>query len=104
MPAAPAPRVRPALRWDRLSRIALGALLLFIVFLALRPVGSYYGSWQEAEAKRTDVAKLRAENDALRRKRDALSGTSALEREARRLGMVKPGERAYSVRNLPSGR
>jgi hypothetical protein len=30
-----------------------------------------------------------------------LQGDSALEREARRLGMVKAGERAYIVEGLP---
>ena len=42
-----------------------------------------------------------AENERLRARRDALKRQSSLEREARRLGMVKAGERMYVVEGLP---
>ena len=47
------------------------------------------------------MAALRAENHRLRARRAALTRPSALEREARRLGMVKAGEKEYVVRDLP---
>jgi cell division protein FtsB len=46
------------------------------------------------------VAELRAENARLRAEQRTLSAPGALEREARRLGMVKAGERAYIVQNV----
>jgi cell division protein FtsB len=46
------------------------------------------------------VAELRAENARLRAEKRVLSAPGALEREARRLGMVKAGERAYIVENV----
>ena len=52
------------------------------------------------EARRRSPT-LRAENERLRVRRDALKRQSALEREARRLGMVKAGERMYIVEGLP---
>ena len=51
--------------------------------------------------KREEVATLRAENERLQARRDDLRRASALEREARRLGMVKAGERAYIIEGLP---
>ena len=49
----------------------------------------------------SEVATLRAENERLKARRDDLRRASALEREARRLGMVKAGERAYIIEGLP---
>ena len=43
------------------------------------------------------------ERDQLLARRRALKRPAVLEREARRLGYVKPGERSYIVRDLPSG-
>ena len=49
------------------------------------------------------VALLKRENERLRARRAALQGSSATERESRRLGMVKPGEHPYVVEHLPKG-
>jgi cell division protein FtsB len=89
------------IRWDRVGRLALIAVLLFILALYIRPLAGYYSSWQESKAKRAEVEQLRRENKELRVRRAALSSPKALEQEARRLGMVKPGERAFSVKGLP---
>ena len=66
------------------------------------PAGPGGGGGSEARQKREEVATLRAENDRLRAHRDDLERASALEREARRLGMVKAGERAYIIEGLPA--
>ena len=57
-------------------------------------------TYREAGRQRATVAELRAENARLRERRSALTAPGALEREARRLGMVKAGERAYIVENV----
>jgi cell division protein FtsB len=57
----------------------------------------------EAKLRRAEVAVLKRENARLRARRDALRRAGALEREARRLGMVRPGERPYVVQHLPKG-
>ncbi|MEA2322596.1 MAG: hypothetical protein QOD81_2446 [Solirubrobacteraceae bacterium] len=108
---APGPRQRPrvlaggatAIRWDRVSRVALLVVLLVLVFLYAGPARSYWDARQEAKQRRGEVAALKRENDRLRARRDALRNPSALEREARRLGMVKPGERPYVIEHLPKG-
>ena len=63
---------------------------------------TWVSTWREAGQKREEVATLRAENEqAARPPRRRCRRHSALEREARRLGMVKAGERAYIVEGLP---
>ena len=72
-----------------------------MIYLYIGPARTWVSTWQEARQKRGEVATLRAENERLRARRDELKRASALEREARRLGMVKAGERAYIVEGLP---
>jgi cell division protein FtsB len=43
------------------------------------------------------VASLQAENRSLRNQQAALQGASSLERQARRLGMVRAGEKLYVI-------
>jgi cell division protein FtsB len=110
-PAARAARQRPrvlaggaaAIRWDRVSRVALLVVLLVLVYLYAGPARSYWDTVRQAKQRRAEVATLKRENARLRTRRDALRSSSALEREAGRLGMVKPGERPYLVEHLPKG-
>lgn len=109
-PAAP-PKARPralpggarGIRWDRVSRVALLVVLLGLLFLYVGPARSYWSTVQEAKHRRAEVTRLKHENTKLRARRDALRNPAALEREARRLGMVRPGERSYVVKHLPRG-
>jgi len=96
------PRAR-AIRWDRVSRVAFLLVLLAMMWLYVNPARSYFETRSEAAQRRAEVAALKRENDRLRARREALKRPSTLEREARRLGMVKPGERAYVVKGLPGG-
>jgi cell division protein FtsB len=57
-------------------------------------------TYREAGRQREQVAELRAENARLKQRKAELSAPGALEREARRLGMVKAGERAYVVTGI----
>ena len=91
------------IRWDRVSRVALLVVLLGMLFLYVGPARSYWSTVQEAKHRRAEVARLKHENTKLRARRDALRNPAALEREARRLGMVRPGERSYVVKHLPKG-
>jgi cell division protein FtsB len=89
------------IRWDRLGRWALLFVLALVLYLYVGPATTWVSTWKEARQKREEVAALRAENERLRARRDDLKRDSALEREARRLGMVQAGERAYIVEGLP---
>jgi cell division protein FtsB len=91
------------IRWDRVSRVVLLVVLLGMLFLYVGPARSYWSTVQEAKHRRAEVTRLKHENTRLRARRDALRNPAALEREARRLGMVRPGERSYVVKHLPKG-
>ena len=107
----PAPRARPhvlvggakGIRWDRISRVALLAVLVGIVGLYVGPARSYWGARQQMSQRTAEVAQLKRENARLRARRDALRNVGTLEREARRLGMLRPGERSYVLKHLPKG-
>jgi cell division protein FtsB len=90
-----------AIRWDRLGRVALLMVLLGVVALYVGPSLSFFHTYREAQARRGEVRSLQAENDRLRARRKALENPRTLEREARRLGLVKPGERPFVVKGLP---
>jgi cell division protein FtsB len=88
-------------RWDRIGRLALLFVLVLLLYLYVGPARSYWATFNNAKAKRADVARLERENARLRARQRALHQSSTLETEARRLGMVRPGEVPYVVRHLP---
>ena len=110
-PVAPrSPRRAPAalvaggargIRWDRIGRVALLVVLFGIVVLYVGPARSYVvrpGARPASGAPRS--ARLQRENKRLLARR-ATCAAAALEREARRLGMVKPGERPFVIEPCP---
>jgi cell division protein FtsB len=93
---AVARRRRPArstlvLRW-------LGASVLAAIALAyVQPLRAYLGARHEVAKSEAAVTALERRNRSLER-RVELAGTDAfVEREARRLGLVRPGERLFIV-------
>lgn len=102
-PAPPRLVLGGNVRWDRLARVGLLIVLGFILLLYVGPIHSYYSTWQQSRARHADLHRLQAENARLRARQAALRNPGTLEREARKLGMVRPGERAYVVDGLPRG-
>ncbi len=98
--AQPARRAS-GIRWDRVGRIALLLVLVFVAFLYIGPARTYVATLKESSQRTADVQRLAAENRRLTARRAALRKPSVLEAEARRLGMVRPGERPYILDNLP---
>ena len=76
-------------------------LVLFGVMVSyLNPMVNLLQAWQGSKSSEQQLAQLKQEKvDLTRQLRDA-SSPASLERESRRLGMVKPGEHAYVVHNL----
>lgn len=91
---------RTRIRWDRLGRWALIGVFALVLYLYIGPALSWISTYREAGRQRAQVAELRVENQRLRERKAALASPGALEREARRLGMVKKGERAYIVEGI----
>ena len=98
MPAAPR---RSGIRWDRVGRVALLATLIVIVFSYLSPARHWIQQSGTAGRQKQELTELKTQRVELTRRLRALRDPGALEREARRLGMVRVGERAYVVSGLP---
>lgn len=100
----PASRRRAArVRWDRVGRVALVLVLGGVLLAYVGPAASYVSTWQESRARQGELRTLEAEYARLLARRRALLEPQSLEREARALGMVRQGERAFVVQGLPAG-
>jgi cell division protein FtsB len=105
----PAPRARSKpraitggrIRWDRISRLALLGVLVVLMGLFVGPAHSIYSTWQKSKHEKATVAQLKRENARLRARHAALEHPAVLEREARELGMTRPGEKIFVLRGLP---
>jgi cell division protein FtsB len=94
-------RRRTKIRWDRLGRLALLGTLIVILLLYISPAKHWWEQSRTAKAQRAELQDLNKENRKLKRQVRSLKDPGALEREARRLGMVRQGERAYVIEGLP---
>ena len=94
--APPAGRIR----WDRLGRYALLAVLFVILLAYISPISHWMRQSETAKHEQAELSALQEENRRLKHRVADLKRPIALEREARKLGMVKEGERAYVIPNL----
>jgi cell division protein FtsB len=90
----------PRVRWDRIGRLALLFVAVLLIYLYINPLRTWVSTWQEAQTKREQVSQLQQEHAELVKRARALRSPGSIEVEARRLGMVRPDERAYVVRGL----
>lgn len=88
---------RGGIRWDRLSRVALLALLGAILLMYVSPAKHWWDSTRTAAAQNEELQHLEAENKRLKARAAALKDPDSLELEARKLGMTRSDERAFSV-------
>jgi cell division protein FtsB len=86
------------IRWDRVGRWALICVFALVIYLYIGPARTWMSTYAEAKRKREDVASLRAQNERLRERKQRLERTGAVELEARKLGMVKAGEKLYVIK------
>lgn len=89
------------IRWDRLGRVALLALLGAILLLYVSPAKHWFEQSRTASAQQEELAHLEAENARLKQRAELLRNPDTLEQEARKLGMVLVGERAFAIENPP---
>ncbi len=88
----------------RLTRwLAVGAVIL-LAGLYYRPVKSWVETRHDLGERRAEVRALGDRNEALRERLDQIRSGATLVRGARRLGLVKPGERLFIVRGIPEWR
>lgn len=92
------------IRWDRLSRVALLALLGGILLMYVSPAKHWWESARTASAQSAELQHLEAENARLKKRAALLKDPDTLELEARKLGMVRNGERPYVIENPPAAK
>ena len=82
-------------RWDRVGRVALVVVLVVVAGVYAQDAMSYFSTRSQADQQRAIVTRLQRENAALAKQQQALHSPGTIERDARALGMVLPGERPY---------
>ena len=92
---------RTKVNWDRLGRVILVLVLFAVLASYLNPVVNFIDAWRDSKATKQELVELANEHNALQKQAAEDSTDAVLVREARRLGMVRPGERAYVIHNLP---
>jgi cell division protein FtsB len=89
-------------RWDRLGRIALLFVLAALLYLYLSAGIHMLQKWSQERRDSATVVGLKREHAQLARQHELLGRQATLEAEARRLGMIKPGEQPFVVTGLPN--
>ncbi len=80
------------------------AVVGVVVFLYYRPIASYVETRRDLTERRAEVERLRATRAELDLRLVNATTPDSLEREARRLGYVNPGERLFVVKGIPAWR
>jgi cell division protein FtsB len=83
--------------------LALGGLVV-AGLLYWKPLNSYLHTREVLNRRQAEVAKLERQKQQLEQRIETVDTGSDLVREARRLGLVKPGERLYIVRGIQAWR
>ena len=88
------PKARLALRW-----LGVGALC-FVAFLYYKPARTYFAARHTLDGRAAEVRVLRGQETRLQRLVAASTSDAALTREARRIGLVRPGEQLFIVKGI----
>jgi cell division protein FtsB len=89
------------IRWDRVARAALLGTLGVVLLLYISPLHRWMTQRSLAAQETQQLHQLQRQNKQLRSHIARLHDPAALEAEARKVGMVRRGEREYVVQNLP---
>jgi cell division protein FtsB len=87
----------------RTRLLALGGLGV-VALLYWKPLHSYEHTRSVLDRRQGQVAQLRAQNEQLQHRLATVGTGDELIREARRLGLVKPGEQLFIVRGIAAWR
>jgi cell division protein FtsB len=76
-------------------------VLTVVVALYVEHALSYVAVRSQADAQHAIVQRLQRANAALTREQQSLTDPATIVRDARALGMVRPGEQPYVITGLP---
>ena len=96
-------RLRPQ-RTTLLLRWCILATCVFVAYLYYQPLSSYVETRSALQERATEVESLRQERNRLQARLADSSTVAALSREARRMSLVRPGERLYIVKGIAEWR
>ena len=88
----------------RLRLVWALAFIAAVVYLYYKPITTYTQTKRELAARRAEVQALRRSQEDLGLRLADSTSPAAREREARRLGYVKPGEQLFVVKGIPAWR
>lgn len=88
----------------RLRLLWAVAIVGIAVYLYYRPIASYLETKNDLGSRRTEVENLRLVRAELELRLVSSTSVGSLEREARRINYVKPGERLFVVKGIPAWR
>jgi cell division protein FtsB len=89
-------------RWERVGRIGLLVVLAVVIGLYADHAISYFSARAADNRQHAVVDHLRHQNAYFERREQALRSLPTILAEARRLGMVRPGEQPYAIIGKPS--
>ncbi len=89
-------------RRRRLGRLLPVIVLAVVAYFYYRPLSSWMHTRDSLRQRQTQVAALEREKQALERAVTRATSLPALERRARRIGLVRPGEQLFIVKGIPA--
>jgi len=97
-------KTRPQIGRRRLRLAWTLGIVAIAVYLYYRPISSYYETRNDLTARRAEVETLRLVRAELELRLVNSTSVDSLEREARRINYVRPGERLFVVKGIPAWR
>jgi cell division protein FtsB len=89
------PKLR--VRWERVGRYGLLFVLVIVVGLYVEHTMSYISTRTQSDQQKAIVNQLTHQNRALAQQLKSLNDPVTIVRDARALGMVRPGEQSYAM-------
>jgi cell division protein FtsB len=93
------PKLR--VRWERVGRFGLLFVLVVVVGLYVEHTLSYFSTRSQSNQQKAIVDRLTHQNRGLAQQLTSLNDPATIVRDARSLGMVRPGERSYAMTGRP---
>ena len=86
----------------RVSRLIGLAVICTIAFAYIQPIRAYTEARDDVAKRRTERSVLMRQQATLRHRLEFAESDLFVEREARRIGLVRPGETLYIVEGVPA--